>query len=234
MIEMAKIYGIPDSEIELLKKYPNRVKSAEEIPRVHQEMKKELDEMSTKGLFSRIVRWNKKRQLNKFENNKDSLFHAGLVGEKFVVQTLSKLDDDFHVLCGVKIELKVWLTHNGKKNLKSAQMDVVVVSPKGVFCIEVKNWSDNYLRSHEKLSPHEQTERAGKVLWAYLKSLIFDIQVTNVLLSLQGNIEYDDNYKFVVVSTPEKINNFLENRKDKLSKAQVQYIVDDLIKQIRI
>ena len=80
--------------------------------------------------------------------------------------------------------------------------------------MEVKNWSDNYVKSHDKLSPHEQTERAGKVLWAYLKALILDIRVTNILLSLQGNIRYDENYRSVFVSTPEKINDFLARFSD--------------------
>ena len=230
---MARIYGIPDSEIELLKKYPDRVKRADEIPRVHEELKEELEGMTTKGLLSRITRWNKKRQINKFEKNKDNLFHIGLIGENVAVETLSKLDDTYHVLCGVKIELQGWLDHKGKKNLRTAQMDIIVICPKGVFCMEVKNWSDNYVKSHDKLSPHEQTERAGKVLWAYLKALILDIRVTNVLLSLQGNIRYDENYRSVFVSTPEKINDFLEKQKNRLTKAQVNYLVEHLVREIR-
>ena len=99
--------------------------------------------------------------------------------------------------------------------------------------MEVKNWSDNYVKSHDKLSPHEQTERAGKVLWAYLKALILDIRVTNVLLSLQGNIRYDENYRSVFVSTPEKINDFLEKQKNRLTKAQVNYLVEHLVREIR-
>ena len=61
---MAIIYGIADSEQHLLNKYPNRVKSAKDFPQVHQEIKEEIDKMDTKGFFSKIKIWNKKRHLS--------------------------------------------------------------------------------------------------------------------------------------------------------------------------
>ena len=107
-------------------------------------------------------------------------------------------------------------------------MDFVVVSTKGVFVIEVKNWSDNFAKNHNGFSPHEQTDRAGRVLWFVLKSLIRDIHVTNVLLPIQGNIRYDRNYRMVFVSSLERINRFLESRQDALSETEVKRIVDNL------
>jgi hypothetical protein len=107
-------------------------------------------------------------------------------------------------------------------------MDLVVVSTKGVFLIEVKNWSDDYVKNNEKLIPHEQTDRAGRVLWISLKSIIEDIRVTNVLLSIQDNMQYNENYRAVFVSSLEKINGFLENRQDILSEKDVKKIVQHL------
>ena len=96
--------------------------------------------------------------------------------------------------------------------------------------IEVKNWSDNYVRNNENLSPDEQTERAGRVLWISLQNVIKNIRVTNVLLSIQGNMSYNQKYRSVFVSSLNKINQFLENRQDSLNQKEVKKIVDSLKK----
>ena len=224
---LAIIYGRADSEKQLLRKYPSRVKKIEEIGRVYEEMKDEL-KVEDRGFFAGFRKWNKQRQVNKFEKNKDNPFHAGARGENKVIEKLSNLNDNFHVLCGVRIELPYWATYNGQKNLRSAQMDLVVVSTKGVFLIEVKNWSDDYVKNNEKLDPHEQADRAGLVLWIFLKSIIKNIRVTNVLLSIQDNLQYNSYYKAVYVSSLEKINGFLEDRQEILSEKEVKKIVDNL------
>ncbi len=110
-------------------------------------------------------------------------------------------------------------------------MDFVVVSKKGVILIEVKNWSTEYFKNHDKLgklNPYEQTDRAGMVLWIFLKSWRSSPRVTNVLLSIQDNMDYNRNYKHVFVSNLDRINYFIENRKDELSEKDVKKIVDKL------
>ena len=91
-------------------------------------------------------------------------------------------------------------------------MDLVVICTKGVFMIEVKNWSDNYAQNNHNLSPHEQADKAGRVLWIVLQDVIKNIQVTNVLLSISGNISYNEKYRAVFVSSLDRINQFLEKR----------------------
>lgn len=91
----------------------------------------------------------------------------------------------------LKLNYHIGFRYNGRKNLKSAQMDLVVVCPKGVFMIEVKNWTDEYAQQNNRdLSPHEQTERAGRVLWIALQKKFGDGEcgVTNVLLSILKEI----------------------------------------------
>jgi len=186
---MAIIYGRADSEKQLLDKYPKHVQKIEDIPKVHQELKDKL-KIKEKGFFGGIKQWNKQRKVNEFEKNKDDPFHAGASGELQVLDKLSKISDDYHVLCGLNIGLGHWVTYNGQKNLSSAQMDFVVVSRRGVILIEVKNWSNKYYNQHRKISPHEQVDRAGRVLWIALKSWRSpkSPRVTSVLLSIQGNI----------------------------------------------
>ena len=69
---------------------------------------------------------------------KDPL-RAGADGEKDVLDILAVLDDSYHVFCDLHVRLPYTVRYNGQKNLRSAQMDLVVVCLKGVFLIEVKN-----------------------------------------------------------------------------------------------
>ncbi len=156
------------------------------------------------------------------------LFHKGTRGENQVIDELSKLDDSYHILCGVDMELHYWVTYNGRKNLKSAQMDLVVVCPKGIFMIEVKNWSDKFANNRNHFNPYEQTERAGRVLWISLQNIIKNIRVTNILLSIKGNLTYNEDYRSVYVSRLNRINQFLEKRQDVLSEKEVEKIVKSL------
>jgi len=225
---MAIIHGMADSETNLLKKLPGEVENIDDINRVKKEFEEKLAKGKS-GFFGGIKKWNYKRQINKFENNKNNPLHAGAKGENKVIDELSKLDDSYHVLAGIDVQLARWVTYNGKKNLRSAQIDIIVVCPKGVFAIEVKNWSDNYAKNNQKgLNPYEQTERAGRVLWILLQDIIKGTRVTNVLLSIQGNMSYNQNYRSVFVSSLDRINQFLENRQDSLTEKEVNKIVKNL------
>ncbi|MCE2507246.1 MAG: NERD domain-containing protein [Nitrosopumilaceae archaeon] len=224
---MAIIYGRADSEKQLLDLYPKRVKEIDDIDKVEVEMQEELL-AEAKGLVAKFRRWRLKKQYKKFEQKRDDPFHAGAKGENQVIDKLSRLDDEYHVLCGVRLGLSHYISYNGKKNLKSAQIDFVVVSKKGVYAIEVKNWSDKYLERQNYFSPHEQAGRAGRLLWHVLKSWRKTPRVTSVVLSIKGNIKYDPKYKVVFVSNINNINKFLENREDVLSDKEVEKIVKKL------
>ena len=224
---MAIIHDVPDSEYQLLRMYPKSVENFEDIDKVHQKIINELKQ-EQKGFFGKISRWKKKRELERFEENKKDPFYAGAKGELEVLQTLSKLNDTYHVFCGVDIELGSWLSYQGERNLKSAQMDFVVVSRRGVILIEVKNWSTRHLKEHSGLDPYEQTERAGKVLWAFLQTDYINPRVTNVLLPLQNNMKYNPDYKYILVSKLNEINLFIEKRGFELSENVVNEIVDKL------
>lgn len=234
---MAIIYGIADSEKNLLDKLPKEVKNVEDMDRVRKEfykkMKKQRYGYGRKGIggiiFSEIKRWHYKRQVDKFQYKKIGKLETGTKGENKVIDELSKLDDSYHIMCGIDIELPNWVTYNGKKNLKSAQMDIVVVCPKGIFMIEVKNWTDEYAQGNKQdFSPYEQAGRAGLVLWITLKKVIKDIRVTNVLLSIRGNLQYNEKYRLVYVSSLDSINQFLEKRQDSLNEKEVEKIVNEL------
>jgi len=226
---MAIIYGRAESEKQL-DKYPKTVQSIDDIDRIHQEIRKDiLTELET-GIFGGIKKRNKKRQINKFEKNKDLPLDIGASGELQVIDVLSQLPDDYHVLCGVNLQLPKYVTYNGKKNLKSAQMDFVVISKKGIVLMKVKKWSTQYYNQNENLSPHEQVSRAARVLRISLKSWRNpqSPKVKSVVLSVKGNTQHDPKYKFVSVINLDDLNSFLQNRKEEFSDKEVKQIVNRL------
>ena len=200
----------------------NKIKNLQEKQELHIEEWKENPE----GIFNKEQK-ETISEIQEFNELKKDPFYAGAKGEVDVLKKLSQLSDDYHVLCGVNMDLGHYITYNGKKNLRSAQMDFVVVSKRGVILIEVKNWSSNFSRQHQGLSPYEQIERAGRVLWIALKSWRSprNPSVTSVLLSIRGNMQYDSRYKFVNVKDMKNINYFIENRYEQFPDNEVDRVV---------
>ena len=222
---MAIIYGSSDSERRLLDRMPKEVSSMEDMLRVRADFADKHREAS--GWFAGLKRWNYRRQMRKIDRGMRDPLRTGAIGEKSVLGRLSALDDTHHVFCDLHVRLPYMVRYNGQKNLRSAQMDLVVVCPKGVFLIEVKNWSDRYATNPE-WSPHEQTERAGRVLWVALQGSVSRVRVTNVLLSMRGNIRHDPDYRSVWVSDPDRIVDFLRNRQDVLPEDDLRRVVKAL------
>ena len=219
---MAIIYGHPDSAKRFLEKLPDEVEKIGDISRVHQKMQNEFDSIEDSGFRNRFHRWRKKRQINKIEENKGSPLHKGAKGELEVLQKLSELNNDFHIMCGVNVDLGRYVSYNGKWNLRSAQMDYVVISKRGVVLIEVKNWSPDFSKQHKGFSPYEQVARAGRVLWIAQNDWVKNPSVTDVLLSIRGNFQYDPKYKYVYVKDLNNINYFIENRYEQFSDKEVK------------
>jgi len=186
-------------KIAVLKNY-SKPKKLHKIQALEHEQKDSLSKWKNnpQGIFDEISK-NEREEVERFGQIKKSPEYIGALGEVSVLKKLSQLSDDYHVFCDVQIELPYYVTYNRRKNLKSAQMDFVVVSKRGVVMIEVKNWSTGFYKQNKKFSPHEQTDRAGRVLWIFLKSWRFNPNVKNVLLSIRGNIRYNDYYKAVFV-----------------------------------
>jgi len=215
-------------KISFVKNFSKR-RQINKIKKLEKKQQEELTEWkeNPEGIFNKNQS-DKINEIKRIDEIKNSPMHAGAKGELSVIKKLSELSDDYHVLCGLNIGLPRYVTYNGRKNLRSAQMDFVVVSRKGIILIEVKNWSFQYFRSHTQLNPYEQTDRAGRVLWISLQGWWSKPRVTNVLLSLRCDMPYNQKYRAVFVSNLNKINYFMENRKDALSDNDVRKIVGKL------
>lgn len=78
-----------DSESSLLDKLPNEVKNIEDIDRVKKEFEEKLEKEKS-GFFGGIKKWNYKRQITKFEKNKENPLHAGAKREATICPHQSK------------------------------------------------------------------------------------------------------------------------------------------------
>jgi len=195
----------------------------------------------------------KKEELNRLENKSEEIFeeenrdsieeikeydeikslpdYLGASGELKILSELKKLDDSYHILCDVYLKSHKWLMYNDAWNLQSAQIDFVVVSHKGIFVIEVKNWSSKYKESHKGLSPYEQVDRAGYLMYKLLQDDLPSEQVdrvTKILVNVRSNWKYDRRWKYVMVKNIFSLNRFIQQDRDKLDSYEVKTIVNYL------
>ena len=70
--------------------------------------------------------------------------------------------------------------------------------------------------------------------WVGLQGAVKNVNVTNVLLSVKGNLEYDSNFRSVYVSSLARINQFIQNRDEIYYEDEVKKMVKDLKKFVTI
>jgi hypothetical protein len=125
------------------------------------------------------------------ENNKT--FLIGASGEEEVIEHLSSLPDDYHVFNDVKINFGKWIYwrkgKEGDKNIRTSQIDHLVLGPTGIFLIETKKWRTADIVNKRNDLVY-QIQRANYALWFYLKSyrhLDCDIKIRSIAVSIYGN-----------------------------------------------
>jgi len=103
-------------KISILKKIskPRKIKKIKGLEKKQQEQLSEWKE-NPEGIFKNIQK-ETISEIKNFDENKKSAFHPGARGEIEVLEKLSHLSDDHHVLCGLNIGLSNYVRYNGKKN----------------------------------------------------------------------------------------------------------------------
>lgn len=169
-------------------------------------------------------------KINHLERIVISPDYSGAYGELQVLNELKKLDDSFYVFCDPTVHLRDYVRYRNVRNLKSAQMDFVVVGPTGIFVLEVKNWSTDHMKHHMGISPHEQVDRAGLVLWVYLKqhSFFYKPRITKLLVSIQHNLRYNPYYKSVLVREHHGLRKFICENSNTLTERRINKVASIL------
>jgi hypothetical protein len=92
-------------------------------------------------------------------------------------------------------------------------------------------------------SPHEQLDRAGLLMYVFLKNpppylkiknwfrSFGEKNVTKILVS--DNIPYNPEFKFVLVRSVYNVNSFINNKNNRMEEAQVKNIVSLLKRKLR-
>jgi len=85
---------------------------------------------------------------------------AGAIAELELIENLKSLPDNCLVINDVIIKLRRAIHFDGDW-LKSAQIDHIVVTPSGIFVIEVKNWSTKFVQEGNYFNPYQQIKRSS-------------------------------------------------------------------------
>lgn len=168
-----------------------------------------------------------------FLNNEDK---AGIEGEKCVNYYLRRLlKEDEYLLANVLIPLK---------NGYSTEIDSILITRKGIFCIEVKNWvgrvkgndDDTYwyqeyddpnVQNKRHRNPVRQNEKHVVVLARKLKNK-FNIDNVVIFPSLEIGSIIDSNYSFTI----DEFIKYYKHLDNELSISDVNKAFDTLVKYV--
>ena len=148
---------------------------------------------------------------------------AGAHAESAVIECLRGLPDTFHVLNDLRVEADHFLRFNGKQ-VKSAQVDHLVVGPTGVFVIETKNWSRSFVESGAYFDPFDQVGRAGLLCYCILNDRRLSERAETLLVPT-GAVPATPAWTKTRVVRPDGLVAYLRSRSATLAKEQVQGIV---------
>lgn len=107
---------------------------------------------------------------------------AGAKAELEVIETLRSLPGGYVVLNNVQLKAERFIKYNGVP-LQSAQVDHLVLSPAGVFIIETKRWSRQFVQAGNYHNPFDQVSRAAYLCYDLLRSNFDKAPVRNIILS---------------------------------------------------
>jgi bacterioferritin-associated ferredoxin len=158
--------------------------------------------MSVRGLLERDTRDRTlheqiSRELETMKGIIASKEFAGAVAEAAVIHELRSLPVGCSVFNDVRLEAGRYI-HFGGNPIMSAQIDTLVITPAGVFVVEVKNWSRKFAQSGEGFSPFEQVERASYLVFDQLRSAGFDVRARSIIAT-NGSLPRKGDHKVIVV-----------------------------------
>ncbi len=105
---------------------------------------------------------------------------AGAIAELDVIEHLAHLPAGHTVLNDVRLIADRHIRFNGIP-LQSAQIDHIVLSPAGVFIIETKFWSLNFVESGRYHNPFDQIQRSAYMCYDQLRRRFGKIRVRSVI-----------------------------------------------------
>jgi len=108
--------------------------------------------------------------ISRLENLIKSPEFTGARAELSVIAKLKRLPADYVVLNDVHLRATRFHKYNGVP-LQSAQIDHLVISPAGLFVIETKAWSKQFVQSRNYHNPFDQVGRASYLCYSIVKKM---------------------------------------------------------------
>ena len=155
-------------------------------------------------------------------------FLIGAYGEEAVINAISCLPDEYHILNDVNLHFQNAIHWRERDEyIKNCQIDHIVVGPTGIFLIETKNWkpSDIELKS-DKLK--YQGRRSSLALWYFLKDFYWRNEwpkIRNVIVSMNGSPSGRRPDKYIDIVTPYQLCGYITSRKNALSDDAIHKLV---------
>jgi hypothetical protein len=156
-------------------------------------------------------------------------FLAGAQGEELVINALTHLSDEFHVLNDVNLQFSKAIHWREKDEyIKTCQIDHIVIGPTGIFLVETKNWKTSDIESKsDKLI--WQVRRSSLALWYYLKDYYRrgeSPRIWTVIVSMHGSHPGQRLDKYIDLITPYQLCGYIGGRKSVLSENAVKKLID--------
>jgi hypothetical protein len=159
----------------------------------------------------------------------NSIELASAVVELEMIETLSHLPENFHVLNDIHLKTERGIRFEGEW-LIHGEINHLVVSPAGLFAIEVNNGGKQSFQKKAEFDPSDQIKRAAQLCYLFLKPDFPMVSVRGIL-AYRGHLP--DNQKTGIVKTlpisgvPGYITWFKENTLDEaVMKKIVEYILE--------
>jgi hypothetical protein len=161
-------------------------------------------------------------------------FLIGTEGEEVVINALSRLPDEFHVLNDVNLRFDRaihWWKHD--EYIRTCQIDHIVAGPTGIFLLETKNWKSPDIEIKSDKLIH-QVQRSALALWYFTKDYYWmdkQPKIRSIVVSLKGTASGRRLDKYIDVVTPGWLCNYITRRETILSEEAVKKFVDIISKK---
>src|SRR5436190_2055709 len=188
---------------------------------------------------SRASLWELERKKKVIDEINSSIY--GAIGEQKVVKELENLSNDYSLINDFCLSFSPPI-YNRQENdqIRSIQIDHLLVSPFGVFLIETKNWSDQSLNNLSLRSPVQQIKRTNFALYKMLSGEIpgllnlnqhhwgeRKIPIKNLIVLT--NHKPNEEFQYVKIVTLSELLSYIKYFKPSFSSTETQIIAKYLL-----
>lgn len=143
---------------------------------------------------------------------------AGGIAELELIESLKSLPDNCYIINDVFIKL-IRAIHFDGDWLKSAQIDHIVVTPSGIFVIEVKNWSAKFAQEGDYFSPYQQVKRSSYLCYKLIGER-YNLH-TKSIVAYKGSIPEKPNHSNAKVLKIDEVKGYISWFKEPIVPDQV-------------